>query len=780
MPTPPRMTVSLMLCGSVLLAGCSAAVSERKANRLLEQGQEAEGLAMLAELGRTNPLRHQMTYVRTRDSITNRMLREARQWQQRGQSAEALNRYRDILAFDPANAQAMRALEMLARAQRQQTALQQAKADLAAGDPTQALNGLGRILAENPGHTEARQLQQQVEIDRNRETLLEPPLRASLRKPVSLEFRSATIQAVFDVLSQSSGLNFIFDRDVKTDVKTTIYARNTSIEDALSLVLRTSQLERKVLNDSTLLIYPATPDKQKQYAELVVRSFYLEAADPKKVQEMLRALVNPKSMYVDDKMRLLVVRDTLDVIDTVEKLVRNVDLVEPEVSLEVEILEVSSDQLLNLGIQYPDQLKASVSGAAGKAGELTVNDITSLGKNNFKLFVPDPLATLNFKQTSGDANILANPKLRVRNREKAKIMVGDKVPVVTTTTNQASSSVSESVNYLDVGLKLDVEPEIHVNNDVSITVGLEVSNIVKEVKTSTGLLTYQIGTRNASTVLRLHDGETQMLAGLIKNEERNSASHLPGLGKLPWLGKLFSNESNTHTKSEVVLLITPHVVRGLDTPAANGVEFLSGTGNDAGGRSMRLPASGQYSLTRPELVPGGKGGTAGVGLESIPQTMKPAALVSDSVIPFADPGLDLPQGEVLGAAVRAPDVRLDMVSPAQIPVGKEFTVALMLSGDGFESLDFDLVSDKAGLELVRVTPLAQAGGFEYLPGDSKVHFHLGALQRHGGPLLMLTLRAGASGAGQHLLSIVRATGRKSGDVILQVQPPAARELQVLP
>lgn len=770
-----RLTACALL---LMIAGCST-LTENKALGLIRDGHEAEGLAMLGELGRKAPAEYRMSYIRERDGVTRRLLQEARQLEAKGQPDEAARRYRAILAFDAENAAARQALEVQDRRQRQDGLVQQAKSSREAGDNGLAQSLLERVLAEEPRHAEARLLQQNWDIEQQRDTLTDPPLKAALRKPVSIEFRNAGLQAVFDVLSQSSGLNFIFDRDVKTDLKTTIYARNTRIEDALGLILRTNQLSRKVLNDSTLLIYPDTPEKQKQYADLIVRSFYLGAADPRKVQDMLRTLVSPKSMYVDDKMRLLVIRDTLDVIETVEKLVRNYDIADPEVTLDVEVLEVSSDKLLNLGIQYPDQISGSVYGAAGKAGELTIDEIRNLNRGDFKLHVPDPLAAINFKQTSGNANILANPQIRVRNREKAKVLIGDKVPVVTTTTNQTSSSISESVSYLDVGLKLEVEPEVHVDNDVSITVGLEVSNIVKEVKSSTGLLTYQIGTRNANTVLRLHDGETQMLAGLLKDEERNSASHLPGLGKLPLIGKLFSNESGTKSKSEIVLLITPHVVRGLATPAANGIEFVSGTESAVSPRPLRLPDAMRLSQTDSSLLPKA---TRTALADTAHTTGKTTPVTSEPQIARALPEAPAPTGtpDMLGLNDEPPALQLDLVSPAQIPAGQEFTVAVMLTGESFASLDANLNFDAAGLSLVRAAPAGPNADFNARQEGQTVRLHLGSTSANSGPIIMLTLRATQPNDKPITLALNQVVALKSADQPMTVQTAPARTLLVTP
>lgn len=751
----------------LVLQGCAGFLAERKANQLLAEGRTGESVAVLKEQAEKNPKKFRMKYLQARDAATRDLLLKAQQARQQEKTDEALVLYQEILRYDSQHMDARRGLELIARDRRHKEVMTEATALSGEGAQVRVLELLKGILVENPAHIGALELRQRIELERNRESLTDPVLKESLRKPVSLEFRNASIRAIFEVLSRSSGINFIFDADVKSDLKTTIYAKNTSVEDALSLIMRTNQLGRKVLNDTTLLIYPATGGKEKQYEDLVMRSFYLNSVRPGKMQDMIRTMIAPKAMYVDDRLGLLVVRDTLSVIDAVERLMQTYDIADPEVTLEVEILEVSNDSLLNVGIQYPDQLRASVFGVAGKPGELTVEEIKNLDENSFKLFVPDPFAVLNFKQTSGKSNTLANPRIRVRSREKAKVLIGDKVPVITTTTNQTSGSTSESVSYLDVGLKLEVEPEVHANNDVSINVGLEVSNIVKEVKSTTGLLTYQIGTRTANTMLRLRDGETQMLAGLIKDEKRDSASHLPGLGKIPLLGRFFSNETNNASKSEIVLLITPHVVRSLATPAAHVMEFTSGTGEKVSTQSVRLGNTGRYSLSDKKVLNFDPAPAAGANAMGVSVSNEATSAKNPPEMEaFVDPAIA--------------SLRLDIVAPAQIPLNKEFTVALMLSGTEFEELEFDLLFDQPGVELVHANALGAVDEFEVVQSANSIRVTAGRSQGVSGPLAMITLKATQMSDRPMTLRIGRSDAKAKNDVMLLVSAPAPRQIIITP
>jgi general secretion pathway protein D len=347
----------------------------------------------------------------------------------------------------------------------------------------------------------------------------------------------------------------------------------------------TNQLAKKVVDDRTILVYPNTPAKRRDYQDLVVKSFYVANADVKQTANLIRAILKTRDLYVDERLGLLVMRDTPEAVRMAEKLVASQDLAEPEVVLDVEVLEVGRNKLQQIGINWPNQITLTPAGAGNPAtpGVLTLEEAKNLSPTQVQMTVTNPFIALNLQQADGQTNVLANPRIRVRNHEKAKIHIGDRVPVLTTTAASSGSFVSQSVSYLDIGLKLQVEPQITLDNETAIKVSLEVSNIVKEVTDASGnTLAYQIGTRNADTVLRLKDGETQILAGLISDEDRRLAAQVPGVSDLPVLGRLFSSQGVTANKSEIVLLMTPHIVRSLERPEARTTEFRSGTESEVG------------------------------------------------------------------------------------------------------------------------------------------------------------------------------------------------------
>jgi general secretion pathway protein D len=590
-----------------MAASCATNQEFIEGRAMVESGNVDEGLARIEAEAQKDPGNVEIkNYLARQKAVAvQRYLATGDTARSQGQLDQAEQAYQLALRFDPDNANAKQGLERVQKDRASAARVLDAEAAMKRGDADAAYAQAKEILAQNPAQKNAKSIVRKVEEKNAKAEFANPKLNEKLKKPITMEFRDAPLRTVFELVSKHTGLNFVFDRDVPPDAKATVYVRDTSIEDVIRFVLVTNQLDKKVLNDNTVLIYPNTPVKQQGYRELMVRSFYLANADVKQTANMVRQLVKTRDLFVDEKLNLLVMRDTPEAVRMAEKLIANQDLGEAEVMLEVEVLEVGYNKLQQLGIQWPGQLGVSLVGAAGTAGQLTGSEARHPTIGLVRINVPDPLIQFNAKQQHGRTNVLANPRIRVKSKEKAHIHIGDKVPVVTTTAG-ATGFVSESVNYLDVGLKLDVEPQVFLEDDVGIKVALEVSNIASQIKTSSGTTAYQIGTRNANTTLRLKDGETQVLAGLINDEDRRNANRVPGLADMPGLGRLFSNNDDTVNKTEVVLLITPRVIRNVERPGIKLEQFNSGTESEVGGAGLALPQQGamniQPAITAP--VPG--------------------------------------------------------------------------------------------------------------------------------------------------------------------------------
>ena len=615
---------------ALVVAACATNEEFKKARIEVEAGNEEQGLARLEQELKANPNDVELRnyYNRHKEVAVQRYLALGDNARQAGAQDRAQASYERALRFDPQNRHAQLGIQMVRKDREHRTLLVDADQALKAGNAADAQAKLKQILSENPQNKEARTMLRGIEEKQAREANT-PKLTASLKRPITMEFRDAPLRTVLELISRQTGLNFVFDKEVQPDTRTTVFVRDTPIEEVIRYVLVTNQLDKKILNENTILIYPNTPAKTRDYKDLVVRSFYLANADAKQTAQMVRQLVKTRDLFVDEKLNLLVMRDTPEAVRVAEKLIANQDKGEAEVMLEVEIMEVSDNDLTAAGIQWPSQVGVGLQGAEGIPGKISGTEATHFNSGLVRLTVPDPMLVFRLNQQVGRANILANPRIRVKNREKAHIHIGDKVPVITTTAG-ATGFVSESVNYLDVGLKLDVEPQVFLEDDVGIKIGLEVSNIGQQIKTSSGTIAYQVGTRNTSTTLRLRDGETEILAGLISNEDRRNSTQVPGLANLPVAGRLFQSKEDTANKTEIVMLITPRVVRNVERAPVNLEEFNSGTEAEVGGASIALP-----SVIPSAPVPAAPMATPPAATPAAPQPPIPSTLGSPA--PAAGP-----------------------------------------------------------------------------------------------------------------------------------------------
>ena len=596
------MKLSSKTCYAALALTLVAACASDTLNNtraLTNEGRTEEALVSLEKAAREDPQNHvyRSEYFRLRAFAVGQWLAQADSLRTASQFDAAEELYRRVLKYDTANERATQGLAQVDLDRRHRALVAEADKLVKVEKYRDARELLSTVLAENPAQREARQLQRQIEEKTTKPAVALLQLRSSVTKPISLELKEVPLRTVFDVIARAAGLNFLFDKDVRADQRTTIVVRDAQVEDVIKLILATNQLEQKVLNETTALIYPNTPQKLREYQDLVVKSFYIANADVRQTANLIRTILKTRDIFIDEKLNLLVMKDTPNAIRLAEKLIAAQDIAEPEVMLEVEVLEIGYNRLMELGIRFPGSAAVSLmggataAGATGTPGTLTLPELRSRDQNLVRLTFTDPLFLFSLRQTDSRTNLLANPRIRVKNKEKAKIHIGDRVPVITTTSAVSGGFVSQSVTYLDVGLQLEVEPLVYLEDDVGIKVGLEVSNITNTIPQPGGGLVYQIGTRKTSTVLRLQDGETQILAGLINDQDQRNATRVPGLGDFPILGRLFSSTSDTIAKTEIVLLITPRLMRTIVRPDARTTEFAAGTEASSSGGPLGAASS---------------------------------------------------------------------------------------------------------------------------------------------------------------------------------------------
>lgn len=591
-----RLMMSLGLC-AVLVACSTAKVAQKEAKELIEAGQYEAGLARIEDGLRENPrdteLHLALSHGHAR-AITA-LMTEADQDRAKRSFAAARMGYGRVLTLEPNNRRAQDSLRQLDYLRSMDEKLELARGDLRRGDIYGADRQVKQILELDPKNDGALELQGSIRLVQSRNVVQYPQLRTRLDRPVTLEFRDASLKTIFEVLSQVAGLNFIFDKDLRPDMKATIFVRDVRIEDAVTLLLQQNQLHQKVVNENTLLIYPDSPQKLKDYQELVMRTFYLTSIDANTALNMIKTMLKTRDVFVDERLNTLTMRDSEDAVRMAEKLLQSQDQSNPEVVLEVEVMEVARQRILDLGLQWPNTF--GVLNSAG--GDVTVLDQLK-GITSSRISIsPSPQAKINAQDN--DINTLASPVIRVSNREQARIHIGQRVPIISATAVPSTQGpvITESVTYLDVGLKLEVQPTVHLNNEVAIKIALEVSNATPLQPTRQGTIPVQVDTRNAQTTLRLHDGETQILAGLVRNDHGATGNKIPGLGDIPWLGRLFGSNKDTVGQSELVLSITPRIVRNLPYQSPSDMEFPTGTETSM---HIQAPDRGMESAIRTEII----------------------------------------------------------------------------------------------------------------------------------------------------------------------------------
>jgi general secretion pathway protein D len=754
------MIFSRRLAGAVailaLIAGCAANRLHQEGLKAVARGDYESGVAKLSEAVRQDPrnIGYRLDLEARRDEAVQRLIGSADGARAAGQFDAAAQAYRRVLVIDPANDRAHRGLAMLDGDARQSATVAAARQDFERKDYDSAEAKLRVILGEDPGFKPAQDLAAAITAARG-PTTVAPRLKTRDNRKVTLQFRDAPTKMVFEVLSRETGINFILDKDIKSDGKTTIFVQDVAVEEAIDLVLDQSALARQVLSSNMVMIYPNSPNKQKEYEQQIVRTFYLTNAEPKEVESMLKAVLGAKTLFIDERSGAVILRDTPDAVRMAEKLVASVDVPEAEVMLELEVLEISSSKLQDLGILYPSTatLAPTAVGTGVASSGLVLSDLSH--QNSHTITVTPLSVTLNAMKQAGLTNTLASPRIRAHNKEKAKILIGSRLPVITnsvTPTAAGTPVVTGSVQYLDVGLTLEVQPTVHLDSDVGIKVSLEVSSLLKQITTASGTIAYEIGTRNANTMLRLKDGETQILAGLIQDSDTRTANTVPGLGDIPLLGRLFGTHHTDREKDEIVLSITPRIIRMQPRPASDMTEFWYGSESrtrtgpyaaDSGGGSQGGPAAApqapppaaappmpvpNYGSPQP-VNPSVPAGNVSAPLSGT-STAAPPDVAARSMVPPSPQGLaatalpapvapvspppDSESSDSSGSGATDTPTRpasptgarsaLSLDGPSEAKVGDEFQVVVQLSSlEGITRLRSQLRFDASALQLTSAT-----------------------------------------------------------------------------
>ncbi|OYV89421.1 MAG: hypothetical protein B7Z68_12135, partial [Acidobacteria bacterium 21-70-11] len=410
------------------------------------------------------------------------------------------------------------------------------------------------------------------------------------------------------------------------------------------------------------------------------------------------ALIDARRIAINEQLNSLVIRDTADKVAIAERLIDANDKAKAEVLVDVELMQVDTNKLRDIGMSLSSQkftanFDATKLGGSTATSPLYLNQLGSISRSMWNMAVPN--VVLNLIKSAGETETLAQPQLRITEREKASLVIGQKVPIPTTTFNTTQTIGGNIVpitayNYQDVGIKLDIEPKVHHNNEVTLKLKVEVSDLGTGIPVNGQPTQYPINTRNIDTTIRLKDGETSLLAGLLKETKATTDTGLPWLSDIPILGRLFSDTSKQVTQTDLILTLTPHIIRYPDITEEDLAPLWVGTENRITifGNSPRVqsavagnPLGGASRRAMPGFGPGfGPGLGAGAPEAMEPETSAPQEQPSPPMstaptgvvpAPAARPRLNLP-GTVLNpvpgggsAQSTVPDSAASGQSPTQ-------------------------------------------------------------------------------------------------------------------
>ncbi|MBI3002903.1 MAG: type II and III secretion system protein [candidate division NC10 bacterium] len=458
-------------------------------------------------------------------------------------------------------------------------------------------------------------------------------------KPVSLRFKDTDIKDVLEVIARLGEVNIFLDEGL-TAKRITTYIKDLPLRDAFELLLSTNRLFAKQVGPRTIVVIPDTPAKHQQYDDLVVHTFYLGDTDAKTQVNLLRTILNTRQIFVNEKLNALVVRDTPEKVALAKKLLHANDRGIGEVEIELEILEVKADARDNLGLLFDKFYTVKLNVPTVLISESIPDQLAAS-----TLALPSPAVTLNILKNLADTKTLASPTVRVLDRQKARILIGERRPFQISTLSSTSATIATPqqagvpagtiqetrVEFRDVGLKLTLTPTIHLNGDVTVELNFEISSIGAPIG---GDLLPSVNTRNLDTFIKVRDGETRLLGGLIQNDTTVTTDKLPFLGDIPLLGRLFSNVATTKIRTDVIISVTPRLVKVVEPPAEDILTFSSGTAMSFEAGPVAVPAA----LIPPEPprpgvpprvippappVPGAPGAPAVPGVPGLPAPGQP-------------------------------------------------------------------------------------------------------------------------------------------------------------
>ena len=629
-PVPAWLATAGLLVICLVAAGCAASKVFRSAEKEARAHNWDKAVIGYSKALAMEPAssRYRVALARARLRASQRHFERAKKYLEVAQLDFAVGELQQAVLLDPSN-------------QHMQTELDKAQEKLLA----------------------ARRVDEPTELEKMKERSRMPGreparLNAASNIPIVLKFRDHEIGKIYDALSKASGINFLYDAQLDLRKKVSIDVSNVPFEKALGILMMTNKHFFKIMDENTIIIAQDSRQKRQEYQDLVIKTFYLSNAEVKDVQTLLRTLLDARKIAQSTQLNAITIRDTPQIVEVAEMIIDANDKAKAELVIDVELLEINRSTLQTLGLNLTSNaLNVTFN---GPDGGVPLNNLALLRQTGNWVLGPIPGITLDFLRSDSDTKVIAKPQLRVTEGEKANIHIGDRVPIPTTTFNTANTIGGSVVPitsfvYQEVGIIIDIEPRVHHNKEVTLKLRVEISALGPSISTGGGISQPQISTREIETVIRLRDGETTMLAGLIQESEQESVSGIPGLANVPFLRRIFARNNKEVRTTDIVLTLTPHIIRIPDIREQDLQALWIGT-------EQNIHLSG---ATRKSAFGGGPfGGGAALEEEAFDEADLPEGVGDDTAAPAeSQPGAAGPRPVAPGLTVSEPTALEQSKSP---------------------------------------------------------------------------------------------------------------------
>jgi general secretion pathway protein D len=538
--------------------------------------------------------------------------RQGQQAADKGDWDLAVARYTKALDKDPHNIRYKISLEN-ARIQASRYHYDEAKKALAASDLEKAAQELeiasnydpsNRSAADDLEIVKARikkrdeERRERAEFDKLKERahaatrLPVPVLSPRSPVPITLRFEDGSLQKIFESLGRIAGVNILFDEGFR-DKKTSVNLTGVTFQEALDRLTFVNRLFYKVLDENTIIVVPESRQKRVAYDELVLRTFYVQNAEINETVNLVKTLAKITTVAGNPSLNAITVLGTLDQVAIAERVIDANDKARGEVMVEVQILEVNRSAMKQWGIDLSNYTAAATLSPTGNANEVQAGLLTvraqvlsSLNQADWIVSIPSSVF-VRFLQNDSNVRILATPRLRAAEGKKAELKIGQEVPIpVTSYTVGLSGGATQgylpatSFQYRNVGVNLGLTPRVAASGDITLELSAEFSLLGDDRNvgsTDNPITVPTFLTRNVTGVLRLRDGETGLIGGLLQGRDARSFAGAIGVSEIPIIGKLFGNNQRKVEESEVLISITPRIVRAPKVTAEDLVPLSVGT-----------------------------------------------------------------------------------------------------------------------------------------------------------------------------------------------------------